>query len=299
MWRIGLLVTPITIGLVCGALLVNAQESKHFRIEHNKKYQSVTLNYSSSNGVCYLAQGDSEDPLSVYSARDIDEFNHSFDRKEINHGLNIELVLEEKNNQSFSQSISNKVFSKSKPEDNTWKVMLAEDIPYNLNLTYGIGEAYIDLSGLSVANMKVKTGSADVNIGYLSDSPNHVEMDNMNINVDLGNVYIRQLYMANVRNIKAEVGFGNMLLDFSETMNEPCHVVASVGAGELEIVIPKNDIPIIIRVKKSMLCDVKLTKSFAEIEKNIYSNTAGKDEGNTLVFDVDVSFGNIIFKEKR
>jgi hypothetical protein len=295
MWRIGLLV-----GLVCSSLLSLAQESKHFRVEQNHKYHSITLNYSASAGVCYLAKGDNQDAVSVYSTRDIDEFNHSFNRHDSKNNLIVDLSLEEKNNETFSQSISNKVFAKSKPEDNIWKVILTEDIPYNLNLTYGIGTAFIDLAGLSVTNLKVKTGSADVNIDYLTSMPNSIAMDTMDIKVDLGNVNVRQIYLANVRNITAEIGFGNMLLDLAEPMDESCKVQASVGAGSLEILIPKDEIPVIIRVKKSMLCDVKLTKSFREIEENVFANMDIDDtDENLLEFEVDVSFGTITFKEKR
>jgi len=295
MWRIGLLV-----GLVCASIIAFAQESKHFRVEHSNKYKSVTLNYSASSGVCYLAQGDSRDPVSVFSSRDIDEFNHSFNKNEEGRDLNVSLSVEEKNTESFSQSISNNMFSKSKPEDNIWKVILAEDLPYNLNLTYGIGSAYIDLAGLSIAGLKVKTGSADVNIGYLTSMPNNVTMDNMDIKVDLGNVNVRQLYLANVNNISAEVGFGNMLLDLAEPMHAPCSVKASVGAGSLEILIPRDHTPIIIRVKKSMLCDVKLTKSFKETGDNIFTNEAYSPNADEILeFNVDVSFGEIVFREKR
>ena len=288
------------IGMVCSSVIVFAQESKHFRVEQNHKYRSITFNYSASSGVCYLAQGDNQDAISVYSTRDIDEFNHSFDRSESGKDLMIDLSLDEKNNESFSQSISNKVFAKSKPEDNIWKVLLAEDIPYNLNLTYGIGTAYIDLAGLSVSNLKVKTGSADVNIDYLTSMPNSINMDTMAIKVDLGNVSVRQIYLANVSNIFAEVGFGNMLLDLAEPMDESCHVVASVGAGSLQILIPKSTKPIIIRVKQSMLCDVKLTKSFKETEENVFTNMEyDADATDILEFEVDVSFGTIIFKEKK
>ena len=287
------------MGMVCVAFLVQAQESKHFRVEHSNKYKSITLNYSASSGA-YLAQGSSQDPLSVSSARDIDEFNYSFNKDEEGRSLKIDLSLDEKNNESFSQSISSKMFTKSKPEDNVWKVILAEDIPYNLNLSYGIGSAFIDLAGLSVANLKVKTGSADVNIGYLTSMPNTIDMDKMEIKVDLGNVNVRQIYLANVRNINAEVGFGNMLLDLAEPTEGPCHVVASVGAGSLQILIPKGESAIVIRVKKSMLCDVKLTKSFKEASDNVFTNAQYDDDpSDALEFDVDVSFGEIIFKERR
>ena len=291
---------PVFAGMVCVSLTVPAQESKHFRVEHSSKYQTVTLDYSASTGTCYLAQGDQQDPVAVYSARDIDDFNHSFNRQQEGNTLKVSLSLDEKNTESFSQSISNKVFAKTKPEDNIWKVMLAREVPYNLNLTYGIGEAYIDLSGLSVASLKVKTGSADVHVGYLNGRPNTIPMENMVIRVDLGNVKVRQLYLANVRNINAEVGFGNMLLDMAEPMHRPCNVHASVGAGTLEILIPRDGTPVIIKIKESMLCDVRLTKSFTETGDNVFTNTAySASARDALEFEVDVSFGTIIFKEKR
>jgi hypothetical protein len=130
--------------------------------------------------------------------------------------------------------------------------------------------------------------------------PNMVIMDTMSIKVDLGNVAVRQINHANVHNILAEVGFGNMLLDLAEPVEEPCKINASVGAGSLEILIPRDEIPIVIRVKKSMLCDVKLTRSFREIATNVYSNMeVDEDSDNMLEFDVDVSFGSIIFREKK
>ena len=288
------------VGVVCASSSVFAQASKHFRVEQGKNYSTVSLKYATSSGVCYLGQGESRDPVSVYSVRDIDDFNHSFDKNEHNGQLEVSISLHEKNNETFSQSISNKMFAEAKSEDNIWKVLLTDDVPYNLDLSYGIGTAYLDLAGLSVKNLFVKTGSADVNIDYLSSMPNAIIMDTMSIKVDLGNVAVRQINHANVQNILAEVGFGNMLLDLAEPIDQPCRVKASVGAGSLEILIPKDKIPIIIRVKESMLCDVRLTRSFHETADNVYSNMKVDDDSdNMLEFDVDVSFGSIIFKEKK
>lgn len=295
MWRYSFL-----LGFVCVFGTSLAQVQKHFKIEHNSRYKSVTLNYESSSGVCYVGPGESDEPIAVYSDRDIDEFNHSFNKSSNNSSLEINLSIESKNKQTFSQSISSKVFRNEKPEDNTWKVFLTEDVPYNINLNYGVGEAYIDLSTLKISHFNVKTGSADVNIGYLTDMPNPIVMDTFNVKVDLGNVVVRKLYMAKAENIDAEVGFGTMTLDLSEPPTVPSQVKASVGAGTLEIQIPKSDCSVIIRVKDSMLCDVKLTKSFREISDNVFVNeTYDENATNKLSFDVDVSLGTIIFREKR
>lgn len=289
----------VSIGGVLGSNSgILAQTVQHFRVEHDKKVKTVTLNYHTSSGICYLAQGETGEPVNVYSARDIDDFNHSFNKETADGKLEVNITLDEKNNESFSQSISNKMFSESKPEDNIWKVLLSEDVPYDLNLTYGIGTAYIDLGGMSVKNLVIKTGSADVNIGYLNAMPNNIHMETMNIKVDLGNVDARQIYLANVRNIEAEVGFGNMLLDLAEPMDEPCHIDASVGAGSLEILIPRNEIPVLVRVKPSLLCDVRFSRDFREIADNVFANMEISEDSDTMLeFNVDVSFGSITFKE--
>jgi hypothetical protein len=279
---------------------VVAQTQQHFRVESSGAYKVISLNYSASSGVCYLGPGNSQEALAVYSSKDIEDFNYSFNKNNNNGHMAITLKLEEKNTQSFSQSISSRVFDKPAEEENVWKVFLSEDVPYQLDLTYGIGSAYIDLSGISITSLKVNTGSADVNIGYLTSFANPIEMEKMFVKVDLGNVNVRQLYKARAKEIVAEVGFGNMLLDLAETPTVTSHVRASVGAGTLEILIPRHDCPIIIKVKSSMLCDVKLTKSFREIEEDVFvNNDYDKDAENLLKFDVDVALGNIIFKEKK
>ena len=295
MWRYSLV-----LGLVCVTASVVAQTQKHFKVDQSRSYKVISLNYSTSSGVCYLGPGETEEPLAVYSSKDIEDFNYSFDKNSNNGHMAINLKLEEKNTQSFSQSISSRVFESNNDEENVWKVFLSEEVPYRLDLNYGIGAAYIDLSGLSIEKLKVHTGSANVNIGYLTSFDNPLTMEEMFVKVDLGNVNVRQLYRANVEKIIAEVGFGNMLLDFAEKPTVTSHIKASVGAGTLEILIPKSDCPIIIHVKSSMLCDVKLTKSFDEIEDNVFVNAAyHEDAENILKFDVDVALGNIIFKEKK
>ena len=276
----------------------HAQVQKHFKVDDNSKSKKISLNYASTSGICYLGPSETQESIAVYSNRDIDEFHHSFSHEL--HGANyaISLKLEDKNTESFSQSISSKVFSQTNSENNVWKIYLTKNKPYDIDLEYGIGQAIIDLSGLSVSSFKVNTGSADINLGYMSDIPNQIEMESFHVTVDLGNVVVRKLNMARAKNIVAELSFGNMLLDMTEKPSRKTNIMASVGAGNLEIFVPKNDCPTMVRIKNSMFCDVKLTKSFIEIDDNIFVNHTGDDE-NLLVFDVDVSVGNIVFKEKK
>jgi hypothetical protein len=73
-------------------------------------------------------------------------------------------------------------------------------------------------------------------------------------------------------------------------------VEASVGAGNLEIIIPSEEVPMIIYLKDSPFCEIKLSEGFEQVERNVYVNryyVAGAP--NLLIFNIDVALGNISF----
>ena len=163
---------------ICTGFVLHAQHSKYFSIENSRDFKKVTLDYNSTSGVCYLSPSPKSEALSVYGNRDIDNYNHTFDKDLEQKNLNVKLSIEDKTTENFNQSISNRVFKSEKDQGNdTWKIFLSEDKVYDLNLNFGIGDAYIDLSGLNVDNLSVNTGSADVSIGYLSGISNQAVMD--------------------------------------------------------------------------------------------------------------------------
>lgn len=277
-----------------------AQVKKHFLVESSNECKKIVLNYSSSSGTCYLAPGANPDAVSVYSNRDIDNYNHSFDRN-LENGINSVVVkLKDKNHETFSQSISSRMFTDVKSDEDLWKVYLSENVPYNLNLKYGIGDAFIDLSGLSVERLKVNTSSANINVAYLSGVPNQIVMDTLSLKVDLGSLEANQINLSKANTILADVGFGNALLDFTSDIYSPTFIRASVGAGNLIVSIPKESTPVIIRIRSSLLCNVKLSKSFHEIADNVYVNeTYDANAQDLLSFNVDVSMGSIVFRENK
>lgn len=285
---------------ICSGLGLYAQHSKYFVVENSGDFKKVTLDYSSTSGVCYVSPSTKSEAISVYGNNDIDNYNHSFDRNLDGKNLNVSLSIEDKTTENFSQSISSKVFADAKDQSGVWKLFLSDEKLYNLKLKFGIGDAYIDLSGLNVENLSVNTGSADVNIGYLSGISNQNKMDTFNVKVDLGSVQMRRLSLANAKVILAEVGFGDAYIDLSERPSQTSYVAASVGAGNLEVLIPKSGTGVKVIVNSSMLCQVKLSKSFTENEPDIFINDYYEEGAdNQLVFNVDVSLGSIHFKEKK
>jgi hypothetical protein len=65
------------------------------------------------------------------------------------------------------------------------------------------------------------------------------------------------------------------------------------------ILLPDETVPVMVRINESWLCSINLSKGLKRIGQNTYANAAyGRNPKDALSFDLDVSMGKIIFKEK-
>lgn len=276
------------------------QIKKQFTVESPEACQAVELHMKAKVGNCFIRPSQATDLLNVYSNQDLEEYGHSFKKEMKGSICFVKLNLEQENQRGVGQMISNQVFgSDEKVTEKLWKVYLTDSKPYSLDLVYGLGNANVDLSGLAIKKLKINTGSADVNVSYSSGLENKVEMDTFFVKVDVGSLNVRQLSLSKSKVVMVDVGFGNMYLDFSNKPLVNHHVKGSVGAGNLIIQLPGEEIPVLVKVNESWLCSISLSKGLQRIGENTFANAAyEKDAANALTFDLDVSLGKIIFKEK-
>lgn len=291
----------LTVLAVAVAGMSFGQIKKQFSVEDAPSCDKIKLKLQANSGTCFIKPSHNPEILSVFSNQTEQNYSHEF-VKEINGKVcEVTLSLEENESGSFSQTVSSRVFGSEKPEqEKFWKMYLTESKPYSLELNYGVGNANVDLSGLAIKILKINTGSADVNIGYHSGLENLVEMDTFSVRVDLGSVNAKNLSLARTKYVVANVGFGNVMLDLSTRPEVANHIKGSVGAGNLVILLPADgSVPVLVKIKDSWLCSIELTDDLKEVAPNTYANEAyAKNPKKALTFDLDVSLGNIIFKEK-
>jgi hypothetical protein len=284
---LGVALTGVTFG----------QIKKQFTVESAAACEDIRLNLKANSGNCFIKPSQNPEILNVFSNQDEASYSHNF-RKEIK-GKTCEvfLNLEEEQSAGISQSFSTSFWGSEKTNsDKIWKMYLTESKPYVLELNYGVGNANVDLSGLAIKRLKISTGSANVNVGY-SSLENQIDMDTFYIKVDLGSVNVKNLNMSKTRYMMADVGFGNMYLDFSSKPSVSNNIKGSVGAGNLTIVLPSDDTPVLVKIHESWLCSVKMPKTLKKIGQNTFANASySKDAAQALTFDLDVSMGNIVFK---
>jgi hypothetical protein len=291
----------LTILAVAVAGMSFGQIKKQFSVEDAPSCDNIKLTLKANSGTCFIKPSHNPEILNVFSNQSEEHYSHQF-TKEVNGKVcQVMLSLEETKSEGFSQTVSSRVFGSEKPEqEKFWKMYLTDAKPYSLELNYGVGNANVDLSGLAIKILKINTGSADVNIGYHSGLENLIEMDTFSVKVDMGSVTAKNLSLARPKYVVANVGFGNVMLDLSTAPEVANHIKGSVGAGNLLILLPADDsVPVMVKIKDSWLCSIKLTEDLKETSANTYANAAyAKNPKNALTFDLDVSLGNIVFKEK-
>lgn len=274
------------------------QVKKQFTVEDIPACDNISLSLKANSGNCYIRPSQNPEILNVYSNQSESGYAHNF-RKEVK-GKTCEVVLslEEVQAEGLSQTISTRFFGPSQhsASEKLWKMYLTNAKPYMLELTYGVGNANIDLSGLAVKKLKINTGSADVNVGY-NALENKIDMDTFFVKVDLGSLNVKNLSLSRTHCVMADVGFGNMTLDFSSTPMVSNRIKGSVGAGNLTIILPKDETPVLVKIRDSWLCSVRVPSALKKIGANTFASSSySEDAKNSLTFDLDVSMGNIVFK---
>lgn len=288
-----------TVCIIAVAGTAWGQIKRQFTVENSQACDKIKLHLKANSGNCFIKPGQGADILNVFSNQDESSYSHNYKKELKGRICEVFLNLEETNSEGIGQTISTRMFGTSVNEGSNklWKMYLTDTKPYLLELNYGVGNANVDLSGLAIQKLKINTGSADVNVGY-SSMENQVDMDTFSVKVDLGSLNIRNLNLSRTRYMVADVGFGNMTLDFSDVPLVSNNIKGSVGAGNLVILLPSAETPVLVRIHQSWLCSTKLPGTLKKIDEDTYANAAySKNARNSLTFDLDVSMGSIVFKE--
>ena len=274
------------------------QIQKHFTVENDSSFDRVDLTLSGGSGTCYIRPTPNVNPVNIYGRSESDVPSPVCESvlEQRVQKVNVNFI-DGKFNESSISNMPFKVFASDNSDPDQWHIYLSKKKPVNLHLNYGIGNAFVDLSGLSIEKLNINTGSANVNVGYMSGQYNQMEMDTFCIKVDLGELEARHVTLSNAKNIIADVGFGSLYLDFTEKSKVRSQVNATVGAGNLVVNADESINPMIIYIKNSPLCRITIPEGFTKIRENVFVNSQyDQDAENLITFNIDVTMGNIVFK---
>lgn len=120
----------------------------------------------------------------------------------------------------------------------TAAVALSPAVDLKLDLTLGAVNADVELGGLSVTSLQVKTGASRAVIRF--SQPNAARCDLASIRVGAAEISVLGLGNSRCDEIEFEGGVGRVLLDFAGAWSSSSQVEVKMAVGELTLRLPRK-----------------------------------------------------------
>lgn len=115
---------------------------------------------------------------------------------------------------------------------------LSPNVPLDLDVAVGAAEANLELGGLKVRSLAIKTGMAGAKVSF--SDPNGVPLDRLVLDVGMGAIELQDLGNANVGEISIHGAMGGVSLDFGSDMMRDVKVDATLALGGLQVAVPED-----------------------------------------------------------
>ncbi|MBT3299430.1 MAG: hypothetical protein HN657_06110 [Candidatus Marinimicrobia bacterium] len=160
-----------------------------------------------------------------------------------------------------------------------------KDIPTELELEFGLGEADIDLTDISISNFELECGMSDVKVKI--SEPNKIRCEKVSVEIGLTDFSCVGLGNLNANTYEIELGLGDADIDITGEFKQNAELEISVGLGSLDLVLPKN-VNITLSVDHSFLASVDINGLKKVSDKKYKSKNWNTD---FLSLDIEISLG--------
>jgi hypothetical protein len=167
---------------------------------------------------------------------------------------------------------------------NNWDLKLGST-PMDLTIESGAYSGDLDLGGLSLNNLTIKDGAANVKLAF--SEANQVEMSTFRYETGASDIKMTGLANANFSLFNFSGGAGNYTLDFSGDLQRDAAIKISTGLSNLIVKIP-DGVNAVVNVD-SGVANVEAGSGWG-VNGNVYKQ---KGDGPTLTFVIDVGAGNV------
>jgi hypothetical protein len=167
---------------------------------------------------------------------------------------------------------------------NEWDFKLGQD-PMALTIDGGAYEADLELGGLSLTNLTVNDGAANVELSF--SELNQSEMSIFRYETGASNIKLTGLANANFSTFDFSSGAGDYTLDFSGDLQRDASVTIDTGLSNIILVIPE-DVNTVIKVD-SGASNINAVPGW-EQNGDTYSQ---EGDGPTLTFVISIGAGNL------
>lgn len=162
------------------------------------------------------------------------------------------------------------------------------NIPTDVELDFGMGEANLELSDIQISLLNIESGMGSVELEI--NSPNMIQCEIVDIETGMGEFTGRGLSNLNAEIVNIEVGMGAAELDFSDAINGDMEIELEVGLGSIELILP-NNVNISAKVHDHFLSSIELESLVKK--RNKYVSEHWDNSKPTVTLDMSVGLGSI------
>lgn len=161
-------------------------------------------------------------------------------------------------------------------------------IPLDMNLDFGLGEANIDLSGLSISEFRLDCGLSDVRVQVAEGNTGTCRK--VSIQSGLGDFDGRQLGNLKAREFHMEVGLGSADVDLTGDITDDLEGDMEVGLGSLDLLLPRNA-NIKLEIEHTFLSSVDVEGLVKDGDE--WVSPSWNEELPTLELEISVGVGSV------
>jgi len=168
---------------------------------------------------------------------------------------------------------------------NEMEFQFPSKISTDLELEFGLGEAKIDLTHISISEFDLECGLSEVDV-FVS-KPNNRLCDKVSIEIGMADFNSHGLGNLNSVDFSIDVGLGDANIDLTGSFFQDADVDINVGLGSLNLVLPKNA-NVKLSVDHSFLASVDVNDLLKKGE-NAYESIDW--DHNLPKIDIEISVG--------
>ena len=246
--------------------------------------QYKDLDVSISYGLGELTIGSSDE-------KNIIEGSITYDSRRITPKINMEsvsssgvLTIKTKKNKDKDHHIH-----KIRDFDNELEFYFPPQIKTDLFLDFGVGDAEIDLTNLSITKLNINCGLSDVDIEI--NKRNNAVCESVSIENGLGDLEVSGLGNLAAKDIDINIGLGSADIDFTGDKIYDTDINVDVGLGSLDMVLP-DKANIKIYVDSSFLSSVDIYGLKKKKDK-LWVSPNWESNYPTISMDVNVGMGSV------
>lgn len=168
-------------------------------------------------------------------------------------------------------------------------------IPTELDLEFGLGEADIDLTHISISDFNLECGLSDVNV--IIQKPNPIFCDEISIEIGMADFNGRGLGNLNGKDYRVDIGLGDADVDLSGSFSQDATLEVNVGLGSINLVLPKN-VNITLVAEHSFLASIDID-DLEKLDENEYQSLDWEKGLPTLEVEISVGLGDVDVRVSR